>query len=1081
MVNSTNCAYGRVVDGTFRHFPSFLRLFRNEFDELLDERHFHSVFYANAQRYIPDVTYRAIRRQAQERNFDLNIQPPTNKLDDKAKLNYFKGIKMISDEHHEFWYWFQDQLLNHVNNNEAIWLAECLKGKPEPQMEFGREVQRFDLFFTGQYPKIVDWIVDLIHVESFVDYLSRMNIAEYDDRILECYVKPMMENKPWDHHYWACELLRRIFYAKPGVVLNKQRSWYWDFMYACSQHESNVYLLHVIDPDYRKGLSKYVYFVEKKVTELLTDDMQNYVDENAFFSTEFRPQKLGVEAVIFDEHEDAARLELRSYQKELARHANSGINTLICAPTGAGKTIVATDIIVKHFERNLNEFGQTLEKSRVVFIVPSVPLVVQQQKLIKKYVSNNLIVEGFYGGDGRNANERLGSILKAHIIVITPQLLVNMLKSVFKTERLYVSDFTLMVFDECHHCSENHAYHICMQLVTAYKEHIQNKPNAQSPPQIVGLTASLGTGKSTFYTNPTDTENHMLRLCVRMMAEQISTVHSADCLEELERYVNPPIDTIESVKRPEKDAYYEYLSECVKTLGMELQTFIRAARERVEDLKEFRLPDKVDQTFINAVERLYESCGRWPQDLIDSKRLVMTIIDNLRIYLHAVRMNDLLPAQFAASYVQKKMIFFIRSLEQIEEPSEEERRIKNIIIDTYEDRREYMEGIAKNDTGENKQILKTLIRILDEEYTKNPETRTMIFVEQRATTHALATFLSRSRQMEKHYDENSVRSLTSTNQSSKLGGMSNALQKAIIKNFTKGLVKTLVVTSVAEEGMDISACNLIIKYNVVGSERTLIQRRGRARALNSRSVLLALDNLTEQREIENINRERMMHTCLKNLQSKSEHQLRALINTKRKEMEIERSSSDRQMKERYRAFNDNLYDVKCLQCDYILCQSIDFRVINDAYFVCVKSSIWSNISIGLIDSPQAPSANGIAATCSPFTCKKCRKPLGTVINLSSVFLPAFSCGNLVFAQTKGGNEVRRNCSWKFVMDNLFIIEQCNQENLLSMAPTLQNANAEDYQKMREQLALAIQIQIEAIKRKRQRKNRFALAEYEEEE
>lgn len=41
-----------------------------------------------------------------------------------------------------------------------------------------------------------------------------------------------------------------------------------------------------------------------------------------------------------------------------------------------------------------------------------------------------------------------------------------------------------------------------------------------------------------------------------------------------------------------------------------------------------------------------------------------------------------------------------------------------------------------------------------------------------------------------------------------------------------GGLKVLVVTSVAEEGIDISECNLIIKYNSVGSERTLIQRRG---------------------------------------------------------------------------------------------------------------------------------------------------------------------------------------------------------------------------------------------------------------
>lgn len=81
-----------------------------------------------------------------------------------------------------------------------------------------------------------------------------------------------------------------------------------------------------------------------------------------------------------------------------------------------------------------------------------------------------------------------------------------------------------------------------------------------------------------------------------------------------------------------------------------------------------------------------------------------------------------------------------------------------------------------------------------------------------------------------------------------------------------GYTKILVVTSVAEEGLDISACNLIIKYNTVGSERTMIQRRGRARAVDSKSVLICLDEAIEQREFANIARELNMKLCLQDLQ-----------------------------------------------------------------------------------------------------------------------------------------------------------------------------------------------------------------------
>lgn len=116
-----------------------------------------------------------------------------------------------------------------------------------------------------------------------------------------------------------------------------------------------------------------------------------------------------------------------------------------------------------------------------------------------------------------------------------------------------------------------------------------------------------------------------------------------------------------------------------------------------------------------------------------------------------------------------------------------------------------------------------------------------------------------------------------SNQSASAGGQSSEMQRRMRERFERGDVRILVVTSVADEGINIMECNLIIKYNNVGSERTLIQRRGRARVKGSRSILLALDDGVESQEYENVRKEVMMKACIEDLQSRTDDQLRQMV------------------------------------------------------------------------------------------------------------------------------------------------------------------------------------------------------------
>lgn len=75
--------------------------------------------------------------------------------------------------------------------------------------------------------------------------------------------------------------------------------------------------------------------------------------------------------------ERSGERKLREYQKELTAAAVQGQNTIICAPTGCGKTIVALAISEYHLK-------QFPEKAKIVFLATKVDVYEQQYKLLDR-------------------------------------------------------------------------------------------------------------------------------------------------------------------------------------------------------------------------------------------------------------------------------------------------------------------------------------------------------------------------------------------------------------------------------------------------------------------------------------------------------------------------------------------------------------------------------------------------------------------------------------------------------------------------------------------------------------------------
>lgn len=69
-------------------------------------------------------------------------------------------------------------------------------------------------------------------------------------------------------------------------------------------------------------------------------------------------------------------------------------------------------------------------------------------------------------------------------------------------------------------------------------------------------------------------------------------------------------------------------------------------------------------------------------------------------------------------------------------------------------------------------------------------------------------------------------------------GITTSEQEEVLEGFKEGKYKILVATAVAEEGLDIQACNIVIRYDYSTNEIGRVQTKGTLQALTLNIVTL---------------------------------------------------------------------------------------------------------------------------------------------------------------------------------------------------------------------------------------------------
>lgn len=130
----------------------------------------------------------------------------------------------------------------------------------------------------------------------------------------------------------------------------------------------------------------------------------------------------------------------------------------------------------------------------------------------------------------------------------------------------------------------------------------------------------------------------------------------------------------------------------------------------------------------------------------------------------------------------------------------------------------------------------------------------VIFVERRITAMVLHKLIAEHPKLKTLIRSAPIVGHSNTFEST----MSARSQNAVLRSFKTKMINTLIATSVAEEGLDVPLCSLVVRFDLFQNLVSFVQSRGRARSLKSLFIILCkkgdedqLNTLKKIKEAEN--------------------------------------------------------------------------------------------------------------------------------------------------------------------------------------------------------------------------------------
>ncbi|XP_024128513.1 probable ATP-dependent RNA helicase DHX58 [Oryzias melastigma] len=664
---------------------------------------------------------------------------------------------------------------------------------------------------------------------------------------------------------------------------------------------------------------------------------------------------------------------LFDYQEEVVERALKRENIIIWLPTGGGKTRAAVYVAKRHLE--------TTENAKVVVLVNKVHLVDQHYnkefephlgsiyKLIK--VSGVSEEKDFFGK----------VVQRNNLIICTAQILYNALINKEEAKHVELSDITLLIIDECHHTHKEAVYNKVMRC------YVEKKLKGEGRlPQILGLTASPGTGGAKILG---DAVEHVLEICANLDSAIVSTKNYEP---ELKKKVPRPTKTFDIVEKRHADPLGDHLKWMMKQIH-EFMNLPRDVRLRECGTQEYEADVVIlEQRGVRENDRLMAQCAL-----------------HLRQYNDALLINDTL-----------RMMDAYRSLEDFyaEKTNAAMDGTDFFLLGLFEENQVELRNLAADACFENPNMAK-LESVLLQQFGPNVKSRGILFSKTRKSTHCLYDWILKSRALQRA----GIKAAILTGAGNGITYMTQNEQADTIRRFRQGDLNLLISTSVAEEGLDIPECNLVVRYGLLTNEIAQQQASGRARAVNSQySVVARAGGKEVRREHINEHLEELTAEAIAVVQKMTPQNFRRKILELQTQAAITNKILESKKMEKRGRYAASSIRLLCRNCFQPVASGSDIRLLENAHYVNINPDFKNHFKVGgkvMLPRTFEDWEPGCRISCSN---RNCNKEWGFEMKYKKAFyLPNMAISNFALETPHERLTVKK---WK---DVPFAVEDFNFE------------------------------------------------------